>query len=138
MPGLVVCDKGLQDTLLVLRNGIYLRYFVRLFQNDRNPDRSDVAAMYNEATFSGYPGAVQITAWSAPALLTHVSTITGAVVNYAQDGGPFGNFIFGYYVTDGAGLLICAERRTGPGLPMFSLGDVYAVRPRVSFTSDLP
>lgn len=138
MPGLVVCDGGLGDTLLVLRNGIYLRYFIRLFQNDRQPDRSDVAAMYTEATFDGYPGPVQITNWSAPSLAVHVESISADVVNYAHSGGPIGNYVFGYYITDGSGLLICAERRQGAGLPMFSLGDVYAVLPRLSFTSDLP
>jgi hypothetical protein len=136
--GLVVCDGGVQDLAKVTRDAIYLRYFLRLFTNDWEPQRGDTVVRYTEAVFSGYPGPVQITGWSQPVLSAHVSTITALPVMYAHSAGPFGNFIFGYYVTTQAGTLVWAERRPGIGLPMFSAGDSYVVVPRLSFTSDLP
>lgn len=136
--GLVVCDGGCQDLAKVTRDAIYLRYYVRLFSNDWQPQRGDTVVRYTEAVFSGYPGPVQITGWSQPVLSAHVSSITAAQIVYLHSAGPLGNYVFGYYVTTQAGALVWAERQPGIGLPMFSAGDRYSVVPRLSITSDLP
>lgn len=136
--GFVVADGGLVDRQQVLRLGFIGRYWLRLFQNDHDPDRADTVGSYVEATFSGYPGPVPITDWTSPAVSAHVSSMKADLVNYTHSGGPLGNYIFGYYVTNAAGALMWAERRPGAGLPMFQAGEVYQVTPVQSDTSDLP
>lgn len=136
--GLVVSNGGLLDLLLMLRNGIFLRYYVRLFQNDHQPDRAETVGSYTEAVFSGYPGPQQIMHWSPPALSVNRGIVTAAPIPYAQSGGPLGCYVFGYYVTDGAGNLIWAERVPGLPVPMFHSGDVFSVVPTLTDYSDLP
>lgn len=101
-----------------------------LFQNDYTPVQGSVIGDLTPANFSGYSGLELTQNWTSPVIDgTRWKTNADPIVQ-AHSGGGVSNLIYGYYVVDGSGVLMYAERDpSGPRL-MAGAGDVYTVVPR--------
>lgn len=107
-------------------NGLTLR----LFQNNHTPDGADVAGDYTEATFSGY-AAVALNNWgNAFQNGSDQGEIDETVRIFTCTGPSPSNAIYGYYVTDGSGNLVWAERNPAGPVTINTAGQTYSVLPR--------
>lgn len=105
------------------------RLSLHLFTNDRNPRKDDDAELYTEALGGGYVARLLTSAaWTLtpgpPAIATagdEAFSFTGAV-------GP----VFGYFLLDGEGRLIGAERFAGAPFDIQRAGDTVVVRPMIA------
>jgi hypothetical protein len=87
---------------------------IRLFQNDHEPDPTDMAGDYVQATFSGYPGYTELTWGDAFLNASDQGQVNAAQVLWEHSGGATGNTIYGVYVTDDDDILQYAERFAAP------------------------
>jgi hypothetical protein len=96
-----------------------------------------VAGDLQEADYSGYVSQTA-TAWgvavSADAGASALSTETLHL--FSHSGGVTGNSVYGYYLTNGAGDLMIAERLTGAPKVMDDLTDVIAIVPQLKLKND--
>ena len=114
-------------------NGVACR--CRLFQNDRVPADGDTAASYQEANFTGY--ALQnAQSWSAPASSGGAAQMTHPTLTWVVGTVGVGNLVYGYYITDNAGVLLWAERDPNAPVPMNASGNSYAITPAFTFHSE--
>jgi hypothetical protein len=111
---------------------------VSLYKNDRTPKWSDTLAMYTLADFSGYSGFIAITGWSPPAMLGERAKITAAACNWAHNGGPTDNFIYGVVVTDNAGGFVWAERFSGAPITVTPATPNVGYVPVLTDTAEYP
>lgn len=102
----------------------------KLFVNDVVPTDTDTAASYTEATGGGYePKTLAV----ADCTVSNVDGIMQA--EYPQQSfiftGPLttNSTVYGVYVVDADGVLICAERLATPYEPM-NAGDTIGVTPK--------
>jgi hypothetical protein len=100
---------------------------LRLFQNNITPADDDVTGDYTVATFSGYANST-VPAFGAavPDGADAVATATSVV--FLHNGGGVSNDIYGYYVVDGGGLLVYADRFAGAPVNI-GPGEAYVVVP---------
>lgn len=111
---------------------------LRLFTNDITPADTDTVGSYTEAAGGGYAEKVL-----TPSGFT-VSTVSGIVqAAYAQQQFVFtgvlttNTAIYGAYVVDADGVLICAERAAAQYTPSNN-GDIYAVTPVFQISKGTP
>lgn len=111
---------------------------LKLFVNDITPADDDVIGDYTEATGGGY-AAKTLTASSFT-----VSTVADIVqAAYAQQQFVFtgalstNTTIYGAYVVDADGVLICAEKAAATYTPSNN-GDMYAVTPVFQISKGTP
>lgn len=106
---------------------------LHLYKNDYTPLVTSVAGDFVEADFSGYA------AWNfaSPGNEWPVATLDGSnnaqsimtPINFEHNGGATNNDIYGAYMLDGAGNLICAERYAGAPFTMDTAGAKFTVTP---------
>lgn len=111
---------------------------LKLFVNDITPADDDVVGDYTEATGGGY-AAKTLTAASWT-----VSTVSDIVqAAYAQQDFVFtgalttNHVIYGVYIVDADGVLICAEKAPATYTPANN-GDLYAVTPVFQLSKGTP
>lgn len=115
---LVLADSGAVAILTRFFNAADNDLTLKLFVNNVTPADTDIAATYTEATGGGYSAkALTEASWT-------VSTVGGIAQAAAPEQtftftGPLTTFtdIYGYYIVDGAGTLIYAERSATPNTP---------------------
>ena len=125
---LVVPDIG-ETTMLqtILGQPLYLR----LYANNHWPDEADTTMAYEEAVFPGYMAEMLLpTSWD---YRTGIEAVHIDIEFRAQKFA--GQFIYGYYVTTMADVLLWAERFVGEGVPypMVNNDDRIIVSPRFAF-----
>lgn len=129
---LVVSDYGLlafaAEWLLSLLPGLTCR----LFKNNYTPLQSSVVGDFTEADFTGY-SAQALTGWGAAYINGggDAETDNGAVL-FHQTGTGTTNNVYGYFVTDGSGSLVYAERNAAAPVAMDTTGKVYVVSPKLT------
>lgn len=129
---LVVCRPALV-ALLQLHKATFNTYTLRLFKNDKVPADTDTVADYTEANFTGY-AAIATNAWGNAFLNAgNIAEIDETNRTFTQTGVIVTNLVYGYYVTDGAGNLIFAERNPAGPFNMNANGLVYVVLPRYTY-----
>jgi len=114
-------------------NGVACR--CRLFQNDKVPADADVASNYTEATFTSY-AFQNAQSWVAPTSSGGVAQITHPTLTWTVGAVGVGNQIYGYYITDGTGQLLWAERDPNAPINMAATGNTYAVTLALTFHSE--
>lgn len=107
---LVLPDSGLVDALAILTAGWEARWRYGLFQNDFVPRQSMTLLNITPATFSGYAGLQPCFSWSVPLVNGPYAISNAHELIWTHDGGPVGNWIYGYYVLNLGGVLMWAER----------------------------
>lgn len=129
-----ICNSYFKKTNPAAGNNLTLKLFV----NDVSPSDTDTAATYTEAVGGGYAAAVLNAASFA------VSSVSGIVqAAYAQQQfvftGPLTTNlnIYGAYVVDADGIIICAERAPSPYAPVNS-GDMYVITPVFQLSKGTP
>lgn len=134
-PALVLVNNGALGHLDALRVAWLPSLRIGLFQNDWHPHQGDTMVAVVPATFSGYTGLHFLPGWS-PAVLQGNLAVTQATPRlWTHNGGPVGNWIFGYYVVDATGVLRWAQRYPGDPVPMDSSSGFYRVTPEYAVTS---
>lgn len=108
---------------------------LHLYQNNYTPVEASVLGNFTEATFTGY-SSVALTSWSLPVLTSPYQQITSAAVPFTVGTVGTGNNIYGYYVTDGSGNVLWAERDGNAPIAMSTTGAQYTVIPRFSLQSE--
>ncbi len=110
---------------------------VHLYKNDYTPNRGSLAANFIEADYSGYVSQIANN-WRAavqdPDLL-HWFSVADAL-HWQNTTGAVGNQIYGYFVTDGAGIVLWAERFINPPFPMLAAGAFFDMQPVFTDTGD--
>lgn len=109
---------------------------IRLFKNDKVPANGDDVSDYTEADFSGYAEQDITSGWANPITLNDKATLIGSTAVFTHNGGPTGNSIYGYYIVDGNGDLLFAERNPAAPTTIDQLGETYAVAPLFTFSSE--
>jgi hypothetical protein len=111
---------------------------VRLYVNDITPTPLTVVADLTEASFSGYAAIGPVADWNGgydpetgqPIMYTHVE------MNFVADGGgPLEN-VYGFYILDKDGTLVCARRLASP-VTMQRAGDRLLLDSSIRFASPL-
>ncbi len=108
---------------------------LRLYQNDYTPVIGSVAGDFLNATFSGYtPYDFSAGGQNFPAAAADGSNNAQSVhgdIDFVHDGGGTDNDIYGWYMIDQAGAIICAERYAGAPFAMDAIGKTFTVTPTV-------
>lgn len=107
---LEVTAEGLKDFLNKLTGYMTGWFKVGLYQNDHEPALDDDVGMYSPCTFSGYDGPQLVYGWTLAAMYGVRAKSFATELVWQHDGGPIGNDVWGYYVTDPSGTLKFAER----------------------------
>jgi len=132
----VFVDQGLLDDLLLTANESDGVWELGLYQNNWTPAQGDDISDVTVATFSGYSGLELLQNWSSPTIIGTRASMTADAIVQSHSGGGTSNNIYGYYVVDGSGVLMYAERDpSGPRL-MGASGDVYTVVPKLTKRSE--
>lgn len=98
---------------------------LRLFKNNHTPDPSDVVGDYTVADFSGYANGV-VPAFGAAVPDGDDALATAVPYAWLHNGGGVTSDVYGYYIVDGGGVLVLAERYAGAPVSM-APGTAYVV-----------
>lgn len=112
----------------------FVFWLFRLFDNDYEPVRPDLASSYHDAVFSGYaPQAVP--AWS-PGFRRDLGdwVSNGGMLAYVCSADGPEDDIYGWWVTAPSGLLVASGRFSAP-IPVVVLGDTVTLSPTLELTS---
>jgi hypothetical protein len=132
---LVLSDTGAEVLLAAVFDNTSAT--LRLYTNNRTPSDTDVSGDYTEAAGGGYAakaltaGNWTVTSSNPPAAVyaEQAFTFTGALA------GP--GTIYGYFVEDGLGRLLWAERFLSPFTPTQN-GDQLKITPRFEMSKGVP
>lgn len=103
---------------------------IHLYKNDVTPTIDSVVGDFTEADFDGYASAALV--WGAATDVTPEAQIQADPYVSTAGGGLAGpQDIYGYYVLNGAGQLMYAERDPAAPVTISSPGQSYPVLPRV-------
>ena len=131
----LVVPNGQEEKLLdlILNQSISLR----LYSNNKTPANTDVVGDYTEVSGGGYAAvALTFANWVSTAgspteatYATHQSfTFTGASASPTT--------VYGYYMTDAAGVLLLAERFPAANVPFIPrTGALVRIRPTITLAS---
>lgn len=134
---LVLNSAGLRNTLVAARSAYEGHYKAGLFQNDFQPRFTMLTSDIVDANFSGYAGLSPTFSWTAPAFNGGFAVMTAHDIVWSHNGGPTGNFVFGYYVVDGTGALVWAERFCPAPMAISRLGERIRIVPTIYLVNDL-
>jgi len=133
---LTYVSTGLDKLVRSLRTHFLPTLRLGLFQNDLTPDFGTVIGDVTPATFSGYAGLTVCTNWTLPSAIGLRLVSTADQIAFVHSGGAVGNWIYGYYLDDGAGVLIAAERFDPAPQLVENAGVAVLVTPRFSERSE--
>ena len=103
---------------------------VELYTNDVLPVPTSVIGDFDLATYTGY--AAEAVAWLAPAISDSGEVeVVGIVGEFRPTNSAVPNDVYGFILTDGAGVLLGGGRFTDGPLPMNSALDQIIITPRV-------
>jgi len=102
--------SGLLSYTNLIRLEMFGNHKVALFQNDRSPKLDDNASLFTPCTFSGYPGPVLTYGWTSPVMVGNRAFTHSEEFVWTHNGGPVGNWVYGYYVMNVSDELRFAER----------------------------
>ena len=106
---------------------------LKLYSNDKTPAETDVASDYTEVAGGGYTAKILSSgAWSIVAGAPSVASYTYQDFSFS---GPTNApaTMYGYFVVNGEGVLLWAERFTGGVLPITPvLGTLIRITPKIS------
>lgn len=106
-----------------------------LYVNNYTPVAGSLLANFTEATFPGYARA-SLTGWDAAVIVSDHSrqVADDCLFTLSATGGPYS--VYGYFVLDGAGDLLWAERDpNAPGV-LSTIGDQFRVIPQLTMVSE--
>ena len=126
------------QSLNILTAAWWLNRWIGLFQNDWQPQNYQGISAVVPCTFSGYPGLLPLSGFTAAVQLGAQAVTTLPTFTWAHNGGPVSNTVFGIYVVDSAGALCWAERDPADGVPMYGLGNYYAYTGQIGNQSIFP
>lgn len=131
---LVVTNLGEVLMLGTLVTELFGTLTLRLFQNDITPDAETETADFDEADFPGY-ASIDLDDWSSAVEIPsgEAETVEQTRIFTATGSSP-ANDVYGYYVTNGSGVTVWAERFAAMQVVNGS-GDEVAVLPRFRFAS---
>jgi hypothetical protein len=138
MANLVIADYGLNLEFTAARNALIAAVcYLRLYQNNRTPARTDTGGLYTEANFAGY-APIPFTDWGAITSAADVFSMSAPIKTFLCTGGPT-NQIYGYYITGpSAANLYWAQRDDVAPVPIGINGDQYSVYPVLTHLSQFP
>lgn len=111
---------------------------LRLFTSNTTPADTDTAGSYTEATGGGYAAKTLTAASWAVAQSAGIATASYAQQSFAFTGALDGDAsVYGYYITDAAGVLIYAERASAAYTPVND-GDSYSVALKFQLSKGTP
>lgn len=105
-----VVDGGLLSCLSNLRVNWLNTLSWGLYQNDLTPEDATILAEIDPCNFSGYAGLLLSTGWTAPVIDGVRAKSIATALTWTHNGGGIDNWVFGFYVLDGLGDLILAQR----------------------------
>jgi hypothetical protein len=108
---------------------------IKLFKNDYTPVDGSSVGNFVEADFDGY-ASQGIAAWGAPIAVGPRGQIQSASNTFTKAAGVVPNDIYGYYVLDGGGSLLWAERDPAAPIPIHNAGDKYIITPTFTLKSE--
>src|SRR5262249_55420012 len=108
-----------------------------LTKTDITPASGDTASTYtaHEADFSGYARQT-ITTWGASTTVSGRATATATALTWTNSTGATGNNVYTYFVLDGSGNLLWAERDATAPIDMGSAGRSYTITPTLTDKSE--
>lgn len=110
---------------------------VKLFKNDYQPVDGSVVGNFTEADFSGYAAVDMAGGAVDPANDAGGRAVaTWNEVSFTHNGGGVNNSIYGYYVVDGGGNLLWAERFSVAPISQDSNGDQIRFVPKFTGKSE--
>ena len=102
--------EGIVDILTALIPGFLEGLSYGLYQNDFSPDSSSRLSQITPCDFSGYPGVVLSSGWLAPIVSGERVVTSADRITFTHNSGAIGNWVYGFYVVDQEGELVCAQR----------------------------
>lgn len=134
---LIVMKDQLQRNLDAFLVGVGGAYTYHLYQNNVSiVSGTTVLTDFVEATFSGYGTGLVVGSWNASTWVDPRAIADAAPLYWTHNGGATSNLIYGYFVTDGGGLLAWAEVNPSGPITINAAGQTYAVIPRYSRRSE--
>lgn len=136
---LVVPDVGevamLNSILSVTASAVLDPLTLKLYSNNRTPAHGDVAGDYTVVTGGGYASTALVkTNWVVSSGSPSVAQYNAFIdFNFTGATGAPGT-IYGYYITDANGTLICSERFPSPPFTPIN-GSLIRVKPRLTCAS---
>lgn len=128
--GEVVLLELIRGNMLNLGGGIFL------FKNDYTPDNDTILTDFTEADFTGYASQAIPATWALTTVIAGRAFTSNAPMVFLCTGGATPNNIYGYWITDGSGNLIFAERFASAPLVMDTAGQTISVTPSVTLSSE--
>lgn len=98
---------------------VHYLHSVHLFKNDINPSNLDVVGLYDEATFSGY-ASINLTMGAAYLNAYAIGEVDSTLNSFTSTGASPVNTVYGAFILDAGGILVCAERFDIPRVVMAS------------------
>jgi hypothetical protein len=132
----IVLANPYKLTLLGLKLATLNGGAMGLIQNDPTPwDGTTTlgagATQFHEATFSGYARQALTGVFGTPFLNgSDQGQSNGSLVTFTMTGVATTNNIYGYFIVDNAGNLICSERNSAAPVAMNAAGLLYTVLPQ--------
>lgn len=134
---LVVPDVGEIQSLTELVAAWGGDLVVDLYQNDYTPVAASVVGSFTVATFSGYAQEALAGGAVNPAVDGDSRAFaTWDEVEFTHNGGGTSNSVYGYYVRDGGGNLLWAERFDAAPIAMANSGDQLRFVPKLTLKSE--
>jgi hypothetical protein len=133
---LVAIQSGLGKVLQLIVDHLPMRG--SLYKNDRFPKIGDTLAMYTLADFSGYSGPQLIGPWTGPIWSDERSKLVAPALNWAHNGGPVDNFIYGAIWTALDGTLMFAQRHPKAPVPLTPANPTISYVPVLTDTAEYP
>lgn len=131
-----VVDDGLLSSLAALRVTWLPSLSFGLYQNDLTPEAATTIAEIDPCTFSGYVGLQLAAGWSLPVIDGARAVSLANLLTWTHNGGVLSNWVFGFYVVDGIGDLVLAQRfEDAPKLMEYN-GVALFVHPTFSVRSE--
>lgn len=133
---IVLSKAGKLLLLDAITLGTPVSFFAGLFQNDAVMDQDMTLTRLGVANYSGYSGLQGLGAFSSASLDGERAIASSGPLTWTHNGGPIGQWIYGYYAVDSSGELLWANKRTEGPMMMSFFGQEVTVTPAVSLRSE--
>jgi hypothetical protein len=131
---LKIVDVGITKMLDKLLGAYGNTLQLCLYQNNYTPAAGDTLANYTEATFAGYTRQA-ISNWIPSTLAASVATSNADQKQFQRSATGTAQTIYGYFVLDGTGNLLFAERDPAAPITLTAQGDTYLITPKFTYQS---